>query len=117
MPSTNKMRKDLYKVYDYRPNWVRKVTAMPWYQVAAVWKRFAAVDFDPARIKKDGAKSVTSKKRIAEAVDRMSVADLKHTTYLCSDCRGWFIADNPNLCECRFCGSERIQKGVYIYGN
>jgi len=40
-----------------------------------------------------------------------------HTSYVCFDCHTGFVADNPELSECRHCGSSQIatDKGqVYI---
>lgn len=114
MPTTSEMRNDLYKVYDYKPGWIYKVNQMPHCQLSAVWQRFAAYNFDPERIKKDGAYSVTSQKKMLKAMENLPAAEIKQTTYLCQDCRGWFVADNPELEECRMCGSKLIMKGRFI---
>lgn len=117
MPTTNEMRTDLYKVYDYKPGWVYKVNQMPHSQLLAVWQHFASKGFDPEKIKKNGAYSVTTQKKVLKAMENMSAAEVKQTTYLCQDCRGWFVADNPELEECRFCGSRLIMKGRFINEN
>ena len=114
MPTTSEMRNALYKVYDFKPGWIYKVNQMPHSQLLAVWQRFAENNFDPEKIKKDGAYSITSQKRLLKAMENMPAKEVKLTTYLCQDCRGWFVADNPELEECRLCGSKLIMKGRYI---
>lgn len=114
MPTTSEMRYDLYRVYDFKPGWRYKVNQMPYSQLQAVWLRFAENDFDPEKIKKDGVFSVTTQKKLLKSRESMPVAEIKQTTYLCQDCRGWFVADNPELEECRLCGSKLIMKGRYI---
>lgn len=117
------IRAQVMQVYDFKPGWVAKVNAMSDYQVMAIYKRFASECFDPDAIKKDGAYSRTTiKKQLAleeEEALRISLeAALEprkdnHTAYLCKECRGWFFADNPELTECRFCGSPHILKGEF----
>lgn len=117
MPTTSEMRNALYKVYDYKPGWVYRVNQMPHGQLLAVWQRFADNNFDPERIKKDGAYSITTQRRLLKAMEHMPANEVKQTTYLCQDCRGWFVADNPELEECRMCGSKLIIKGRFINEN
>lgn len=115
--SYNTMRQDICRVYDFKPGWVARVAAMPLYQVQAIWRRFASLGFDPERIKEDGCKSRTTKNKLEKALDAMPADEVKHTTYLCTECKGWFIADNPELEECRYCGDTKILRGRFINEN
>lgn len=74
------------------PGW-NKVHKMPDDQVIAIYMRLARAD-DLARSKKQP--SIPTK--------------LKHFAYVCIPCCGTFEADNPELNECRFCGSTNIIK-------
>ena len=109
------IRAAVMKVYDFKPAWVARVNAMPDNQVMAVYRRFAEDCFDPESIKKDGKYSRTTIKQQLkrEALEMQKVPEPQHTYYLCTECRGWFIADNPELVECRFCGSHHIMRGTY----
>lgn len=109
------VRAAVMAVYDYKPGWVAKVNAMPDHQVMAIYRRFAEECFDPDAIKKDGRYSRTTiKKQLQqEMLDMQKRPEPQHTYYLCTECRGWFIADNPELIECRFCGSHHIIRGEF----
>lgn len=116
------IRAQVMQVYDFKPGWVAKVNAMPDHQVMAIYRRFASDHFDPDAIKKDGAYSRTTlKKQLAREEEErrinleifMEPKEDSHTTYLCKECSGWFFADNPELTECRFCGSKHIMKGEF----
>lgn len=96
-------------VYDYKASWVSRVNGMPDYQVLAIYRRFAADGFDPQRIKKDGSSSRTTLKKVGRAAQPKAKTT---TDYMCKDCHSRFEADNPELVECRFCGSANILRGV-----
>lgn len=104
MYTLSKMRDDVCRVYDYRPGWVAKVNAMSTGQLIAVWQRFKAQGFDPEVIKRGGAASRTTLAKLQEAPRECG------TTYYCGDCRSTFVADNPELNECRFCGSYKLER-------
>lgn len=109
------IRAQVMQVYDYKPGWVARVNAMPDNQVMAIYRRFAEDCFDPEAIKKDGRYSRTTiKKQLKnEEQEMQSKPEPLYTHYLCRECRGWFAADNPELTECRFCGSNHIMKGEF----
>ena len=106
------IRAKVIAVYDYKPGWVSRVNGMPDYQVCAIYRRFAKDDFDPKRIKKDGNYSRTTEKRMLKTLSLRPDSGLMTTAYTCNDCHGCFEADNPELTECRFCGSVNIMKGA-----
>lgn len=87
MPNLAEMRETLYKQYDYKPGWILKVNSMPIYQLRAVYRRF----------KELADKSAPPRPREA-------------TDYLCTDCWSFFACDNPELNECRDCGSKNIRR-------
>lgn len=116
------IRAQVMQVYDFKPGWVATVNAMPDYQVMAIYRRFASECFDPDAIKKDGAysRTILKKKQALKEEELHSSLEMpleskegSHTAYLCKECRGWFFADNPELTECRFCGSPHILKGEF----
>jgi len=106
------IRARVMAVYDYKAGWVSRVNGMPDHQVCAIYRRFAECNFDPERIKKDGMHSRTTEKLILTALSRKPMPAPMTTGYTCNDCCGCFEADNPELTECRFCGSANIVRGV-----
>ena len=106
------IRAKVIAVYDCKPGWVSRVNGMPDHQVRAIYCRFAEDGFDPQRIKKDGVRSRTTEKRILKAPSLEPEIEPMTTGYMCNDCHGCFEVDNPELTECRFCGSMNIMKGA-----
>lgn len=103
----SRIRGILADIYDNRPGWVAKLNAMSSTQVLAIYQRFTSVNFNVAAFK--GKKILPpspARSKAQRAADRP-------TTYLCTECKGWFMADNPELQECRYCGSPHIIKGGF----
>ena len=69
-------------------DWAKKVERMPDDQIIAIYKRLQQ----------------SKPPKVIHAPPRPSY----YTGYLCPDCGKTFIADNPELSECRFCGSKNI---------
>ena len=106
------IRAKVMAVYDFKAGWVSRVNGMPDHQVYAIYCRFAENNFDPQCIKKDGVHSRTTEKKILKASSLEPESEHATIEYMCNDCCGCFEADNPELTECRFCGSMNIMKGV-----
>lgn len=106
------IRARVMAVYDFKAGWVSRVNGMPDHQVYAIYRRFAENNFDPQRIKKDGICSRTTEKLVLKALSHEPMPEPTTTGYMCNDCHGYFEADNPELIECRFCGSTNIMRGV-----
>lgn len=105
----SRMKGILADIYDSRPGWIAKLNAMSTAQVLAVYQRFASVNFDVAAFK---GKKILPPSHTRDRLQRAATPD-RRTTYLCTECKGWFMADNPELQECRYCGSPHIIKGGF----
>lgn len=84
------------------PGWKGRLWKMPYNQVFAIYKK--------------------EQKRVAEAARKLEreqyiarVLALQHHTtgYDCDACGNTFEADNHELRECRFCGSQKIRRNDY----
>lgn len=79
MPSIEAMRRDICRIYDYKPGWLAKVNAMPDYQVMAIWHRFKSQGMDPEVIKKNGCRSITTRKLAAkQEADRLAGRNISY---------------------------------------
>lgn len=88
MPSNAQMRAYIRDKYPSK-EWALKVKRMSKEQLLAVYFRLVE----------------QSRKALIE------YAPIRHaasTEYMCLDCFQHFVADNPELTECRFCGGEII---------
>ena len=69
--------------------WARKVETMSDNQIIAIYKRLQQVK--PPKVVHKPPRPLDY-----------------YTGYSCSDCGARFVTDNPELSECRFCGSKNI---------
>lgn len=68
--------------------WAKKVEVMSNEQIIAIYKRLTAAE--------------------KPVVTHAPLRVVTYGAYDCDDCKQTFIADNPELQECRFCGSKNI---------
>lgn len=79
------------------PGWRRKLYQMSYNQVFAIYRH---------------VKQQQKNNKLHE-LDELEHKTCHKTTYTCNDCEYIFEADNPELQECRFCGSQRIRRNDY----
>lgn len=78
--------------------WAKKVMEMPDSQVVAIYFRLI---------------NAVANNHVVHLNPSVTVANV----YTCLDCGKTYVADNPELSECRFCGSMHIiheERKVYI---
>lgn len=85
------MRGHIKARYGHNPVWCKKVDKMADEQVCAVYYRLVRAG--------DLVRKTHSKAGV-----------LTHTQYTCAACNNTYVRDNPELSECEFCGSKKIER-------
>lgn len=85
------MRGHIKARYGYNPDWCKKVDKMADEQVCAIYYRLVRAG--------DPVKKKPSKPKVST-----------HTQYTCESCNSTYVRDNPELLECEFCGSKKIER-------
>ena len=85
------MRGHIKARYDHNPDWRKKVDRMADEQVCAIYYRLIR------------AGDLVKKKHSRPTVS-------VHTQYTCEACNTTYVRDNPELQECEFCGSKKIER-------
>lgn len=85
------MRQFIVAAYAHNAIWQQRVYRMPDNQVIAIYHRLLAAGKTPSK-----------------PVPPQPKEPCEHTIYECLDCKAVFSADNPQLFECRYCGSSNI---------
>ena len=84
------MRGHIKARYGHNPDWCKKVDKMADEQVCAIYYRLVRAG--------DLVKKKPSKPKVPT-----------HTQYTCEACNSTYVRDNPELQECEFCGSKKIE--------
>lgn len=77
--------------YDHNPDWCKRVDKMADEQVCAIYYRLVR------------AGDLVKKKHSEPMVPA-------HMQYTCEACNSTYVRDNPELLECEFCGSKKIER-------
>lgn len=77
--------------YDHNPDWCKKVDKMADEQVCAIYYRLVRTG------------DLVKKKHSEPMVP-------VHMQYTCEVCNSTYVRDNPELQECEFCGSKKIER-------
>ena len=85
------MRGHIKARYEHNPDWCKKVDKMADEQVCAIYYRLVRAG--------DLVKKKPSKPKVPT-----------HTQYSCEACNSAYVRDNPELQECEFCGSKKIER-------
>lgn len=85
------MRGHIKARYGSNPEWCKKVDKMANEQVCAIYYRLVRAG-DLVKKKPSKPKGST------------------HTQYTCAACNNTYVRDNPELLECEFCGSKKIER-------
>ena len=85
------MRGHIKARYGHNPDWCKKVDRMADEQVCAIYYRLVR------------AGDLVKKKHSEPKVP-------VHTRYTCEACNSMYVRDNPELQECEFCGSKKIER-------
>lgn len=85
------MRGHIKACYVHNPDWCKRVDKMADEQVCAIYYRLVRA-------------GNLVKKRHSRPKGPM------HTQYTCEACNTTYVRDNPELPECEFCGSKKIER-------
>ena len=85
------MRGHIKARYDRNPDWCKKVDKMTDEQVCAIYYRLVRAG--------DLVKKKPSKPKVST-----------HMQYTCEACNSTYVRDSPELLECEFCGSKKIER-------
>lgn len=83
---------------DLYPGWRQKLEKMSYDQVQAIYIKYTRRAENASRIK---------------ALILLEKLRPRVTDFYCTDCARYLEADNPELQECRFCGSRNIRRIQY----
>lgn len=86
---------------DLWPGWKGKLWKMPYNQVYAIYRK-----------EKERVTTAARKLETEQYIRRVLALQHHATGYDCEDCGSTFEADNPELHECRFCGSPRLRRNM-----
>lgn len=81
------------------PGWDKKLHKMPDNQIIAIYGRLQRTKAVEQPAKYTGA-------------GLLGYKPPTHYVYECHRCYRWFVSENPNLEECRYCGTSRDDMNV-----
>ena len=94
------MREHIKARYDHSPDWCKRVDRMADEQVCAIYYRLVrAGDLVKKKPSKPSKPSKPNKPKVSMP-----------TRYTCEACNSTYVRDNPELLECEFCGSKKIER-------